>query len=132
MILEEASMKAAKKMKVDGDLRLPALVAPRELSEEEALGNWCENIDISCTAEDDTPNSRSRGIKQAEELLGESYTSSSSSTLPSPHPSSSMEQEPPPTTPFKEESLSKDDCRVPASSSCCVTPATFIQVTPAA
>ena len=82
MILEKALMKAAKKMKVDGDLRLPVLVTSRELSEQEALGNWCENIDISCTAEDDTPNRRTRGIKQAEELLGESTPSS---ILPSPH-----------------------------------------------
>ena len=129
MILEEASMKVAKKMKVDGDLRLPALVMPRELSEKKALGNWCENINISCTAEDNTLNSRTRVIKQAEELLGES---SPSSTLPSPHWSSSMEQEPLPSTPFKEEFSSKDDCRVPISSNCCVTSGPFTQVAPTA
>ena len=116
-------MKAAKKMKIDKDLRLTVLVMPRKLSEEEALGNWCENIDISCTAEDDTPNSRSRGIKQAEELLGESYTSS---TLPSPHWSSSMERETLPSTPLEEESPNEDDCRVSVSGNCFVTPGTFI------
>jgi hypothetical protein len=71
--------KALKKMKKDKDLSGSTLVTPRELSEDKAVKNWCQNINVNCTGED-TSNDKTRGSKQAEDLLGESF----SSHLPSP------------------------------------------------
>ena len=123
--MEEAKSKAAKKMKVNEVQEAPALITPRELDEEEAVGNWCEKISIKCTEEAPSSN-EIKGIKQAEDLLGESSTPHVPST-----PSSSSSRGislPPPI-----EGASKvDDCCVAVGSNCHINQGMSILAAPAA
>jgi hypothetical protein len=92
------------------------MVTPRELEEEEAVGNWCENITLKCTVEDESSSSKTKGIRQAEDILGESSTP----YVPSiPPPSSVREHHPPPATKAAPEEI---DCCVADGSHCCVHP----------
>jgi hypothetical protein len=103
----------------------PVLITPRELKEDEAVENWCENISIKCT--DEAPNSsKTKGIQQAEDLLGESSTSYVPSTPSSPHSEENL------SPPSFDEATEVDDCYVSISSHCHVSQGMSILAAPAA
>ena len=92
------------------------MVTPRELEEEEAVGNWCENITLKCTEEDESSSSKTKGIQQAKDILGETSTP----YVPSiPPPLSVREHHTPPATTSAHKEI---DCCVADSSHCCVHP----------
>ena len=110
-ILDEAESKVAEKMRAGEVQEVPALITPRELDEVEAVGNWCDRISVKCTEEAPISN-KTKGIQQAEDLLGESSTPYVPST---PSSSPSREISPPPP----EEGATKVvDCCVAVGSNC--------------
>lgn len=125
-ILEEAEKKASKMMRGGGvQEAAPVMVTPRELEEDEAVRNWCENISIKCT-EEVPSSSKTKGIQQAEDLLGKSSTSYVPSTPSSP-PS---EENPSPAPPDKATKV--DDCYVSVGSHCHFSQGMSILAAPAA
>jgi hypothetical protein len=137
-ILEGAKERAKKRAKLgetlDKEMTLPAaMVMPREMGEDEAMENWCNNISLKCTAdsvlnkEEVSEMSKTESIRQAEELLGESPLHPPPN-LPSPHPSSMGEPSHQPPKASSEEV----DCRVSQGSHCYVTQGTSPPCAPAA
>jgi len=118
-------LKVAKKAKVGEAQEVTTTVTPRELDEGEAVGNWCERISNKCTEE--TSNSdKTKGIQQAEDLLGESSTPYVPSTPP---PSPSREILPPHP---EEEATEVVDCCVAIGSNCRVAQGMSSPAAPAA
>jgi hypothetical protein len=109
--LDEAESKAAERMRAGGAQEVAELITPRELDEAEAIENWCERISVKCTEEAQVSN-KTKGIKQAEDLLGESFTLY---VPPIPSSSPSGESSPPPP---EEGSTKVVDCRVAVGSNC--------------
>jgi hypothetical protein len=122
-ILEEAELKAARRMKGSGAQEAPVLITPRELVEDEAVGKWCENISVKCTEE--APTSKTKG-QQAEDILGESSTPYVPSTPSSPP--SEENQLPPPSGVATEV----DGCCVSVGSLCYITQGMSLLAAPAA
>eukprot|EP00956_Cyclotella_meneghiniana_P034347 scaffold103894_cov40-Cyclotella_meneghiniana.AAC.2 len=89
------------------------MVTPRELSEEAAVNNWCQNISLDCVI---SPEENRGKSNSTDELLGESHNSqhlpsspSSSSSLEEPTP---LALPPKPTFPL-ESPPERVDCCVP-------------------
>ena len=109
--MDEAESKAAERMRAGGAQEVAELITPRELDEAEAIENWCERISVKCTEEAQVSN-KTKGIKQAEDLLGESFAPY---VPPTPSSSPSRESSPPPS---EEGSTKVVDCRVAVGSNC--------------
>eukprot|EP00956_Cyclotella_meneghiniana_P025477 scaffold53298_cov92-Cyclotella_meneghiniana.AAC.2 len=98
------------------------MVTPRELSEEAAVNNWCQNISMDCII---SPEENRGKSDSTDELLGES---NNSLHLPPPtSPSSSLEGPThlpmPPKPSFPLESPPEGvDCRVSEGQDCLVSP----------
>lgn len=92
----------------------PKLVTPRDLGEEGAMKSWCENMDLGCTRESNvSEQAKSKTMRQAEDILGESHQDVPPPNLPPPH-SSSMGDPPPPVSSIVPPGV---DCRVSNGSS---------------
>ena len=94
-----------------------------ELSEDKAVGNWCQNISLDCVV---SPENNKRGESNpTDELLGKSNTTEN---LPPPTSSSSSMEEPtplplPPEPSFPLPSPPEEvDCRVSEGQDCLVSP----------
>ena len=102
------------------------MVTPRELDEEKAINNWCQNISLGCVAPL-VENEAQVGSESShpDTLLGES---NNTNNLPSPHsPSSSPEEPPqlvlppPPVFPLPSPPV-EVDCRVSKGQDCVSPP----------
>eukprot|EP00956_Cyclotella_meneghiniana_P016172 scaffold25412_cov37-Cyclotella_meneghiniana.AAC.3 len=131
-ILEEAEGRA----KVPrSEPKSPVMVTPRELSEEAAVDNWCQNISMDCII---SPEENRGKSDSTDELLGES---NNSQHLPPPTSSSSSLEEPThlpmppkPSLPLESPPEGVDcciahvdaseevDCRVSEGQDCSVSP----------
>eukprot|EP00956_Cyclotella_meneghiniana_P031174 scaffold80991_cov52-Cyclotella_meneghiniana.AAC.2 len=115
-ILEEAS-KRAKTPGVTID-PLVTVILSKELSEEEAMTNWCSNVDLDCLVSNEARSGSKSNT--TDELLGESIQSPN---LPPHHHSSSMEEPPPPPPqPAIADASREVDCRVSTGLDCSVPP----------
>jgi hypothetical protein len=99
---------------VDVEQQKVGLVTPRDLGEDVAMGNWCQNISVECAGGEVPELLKSESVRQSAELLGESSTPTH---LPSPHPS--MGDHPPPPLSLEERSPEEVDCRVAQGSIVC-------------